>query len=403
MAQIALTPRKHLRTGHPLWRDKPFRTHPLTTSCRTDIAIVGAGISGALMAEAMSRRYEKVVVLDRRAPGLGSTRASTALLQFEVDMPLTELAGRIGFADAARAWRRARRATQGLIRLIEEERIVCGFGRRDALYLAGEKMGARGMAKEARARNRAGLDCEYLSGKALQALFGIDRTAAIFSEGAAIVDPLALTRGLLARARSRGARLFMPAEVRGLLATPQGVVLDAGRHFVEAKHAIFCTGYELLEGLPRAGVRITSSWAAATGPWADYPRWLDHIVLWEAASPYLYMRTTPDGRLLVGGEDTALDSPAHRANRLEGKAERLAAKTRRLLHVTPEWKHVWAGAFGESRDGLPFIDAVPGHPNCYAVMGFGGNGTVFAMLAAQILPGLLKGRPGFDADLFRFR
>jgi glycine/D-amino acid oxidase-like deaminating enzyme len=188
-----------------------------------------------------------------------------------------------------------------------------------------------------------------------------------------------------------------------MLATPQGVVLDAGGHFVEAKHAIFCTGYELLEGLPRAGVKITSSWAAATGPQADYPRWLDDIVMWEAASPYLYMRTTPDGRLLVGGEDADLDSPAHRANRLERKAERLAVKTRRLLHVTPEWKHVWAGAFGESRDGLPFIDAVPGHPHCYAVMGFGGNGTVFAMLAAQILPGLLKGRPAFDADLFRFR
>ncbi len=57
----------------------------------------------------------------------------------------------------------------------------------------------------------------------------------------------------------------MPAEVRGMLATPQGVVLDAGGHFVEAKHAIFCTGYELLEGLPRARVKITSSWAAATG------------------------------------------------------------------------------------------------------------------------------------------
>ncbi len=53
-----LTPRKHLRTGHPLWRDKPFRSHPLTASCRTDIAINnGAGISGALSAAAaMSRR-----------------------------------------------------------------------------------------------------------------------------------------------------------------------------------------------------------------------------------------------------------------------------------------------------------------------------------------------------------
>lgn len=403
MAAIALTPRKHLRTGHFLWRDKPFKTDALKTSCRADIAIVGAGISGALMAEAMSRHTEKVVVLDRRAPGLGSTRASTAMLQFEIDTSLTELSERMGFAGAARAWVRAFRATQALIRLIEENHIPCGFGRRHALYLAGDEMGARRMAKEARARNRAGLACELLSGKVLQTRFGIDRAAAIFSGGAAIADPVALTRALLAKARSRGARIFAPAEASRLLASPHGVVLDAGGHFIEARHAIFCTGYELLEGLPRAKVKITSSWAAATGPGADYPRWLDDTVMWEASTPYLYMRTTPDGRLLVGGEDAGLDSPAYRADTLDRKAKRLAVKTRRLLHVTPKWRHAWAGAFGESNDGLPFIDAVPGHPNCYAVMGFGGNGTVFAMLAAQIMPGLLKGRPGFDADLFGFR
>ena len=33
-------------------------------------------------------------------------------------------------------------------------------------------------------------------------------------------------------------------------------------------------------------------------------------MLWESARPYLYMRSTSDGRLLVGGEDDAIDIPA---------------------------------------------------------------------------------------------
>jgi glycine/D-amino acid oxidase-like deaminating enzyme len=403
---VELAPRKTLRTGRSVWSDTahpPLAVHALKQSLKADVAIVGAGISGAFMAHAFAPRHGRVVVLDRRAPGMGSTHASTAMLQFEIDTPLVELGDRIGHARAAQAWRRSWRATQALIRLVREERIACGLQDREALYLCGDALGARGMAREARARVRAGLDCDFLPARALKARFGIDRTGAILSPGAAVADPVALSRGLLRRARRAGARIFAPAEVRQVMATRHGVVLDAGAHFIEAKTVIFCTGYETLAPLPARGLKITSSWAAATAPRAAYPDWLDRTLVWEAARPYLYLRTTADGRLLVGGEDADLDSPSYRADTLAQKGRRLAAKTARLLPgVKPAWSHAWAGAFGESSDGLPVIDAVPGLPGCFTVMGFGGNGTVYAMLAAQLMPGLVAGRASADAGLFRF-
>ena len=42
-------------------------------------------------------------------------------------------------------------------------------------------------------------------------------------------------------------------------------------------------------------------------------------------------------------------------------------------------------------------------PNCYAVMGFGGNGIIHGTIAAQIVPTLIKGRADKDAAIFRFR
>ena len=406
-ATIALTPEKRLRTGRSVWSDTPhpqLATRALSRPLQCDIAIVGAGISGAFMAEALSRHYANVLVLDRRAPAMGSTHASTAMLQYEIDTPLTELSDRIGHARAARAWCRSFAATQSLVRLVRAEKISCGFEDRSALYLAGDEMGGRGMEKEARARRRAGLDCEFLSGSELKARYGIARTGAIFSQGAATADPVALARGLLRRAKARGARIFAPCDVRDAMATRQGVMLDAGGWFVEAKAAVFCTGYEVLKAIPDQGAEITSSWAAATAPHADYPDWLDHTLVWEASTPYLYMRTGPQGQLIVGGEDAELDSPSYRAGTLGLKARKLADKTSRLLPVLkPKWTHVWAGAFGESKDGLPVIGAVPGMPHCFAVMGFGGNGTVYSMLAAQLMPGLIKGRPPRDAELFAFR
>ena len=121
---IELGPGKNLRTGSLVWADTahpPLGTHALKQSLSVDVAIVGASISGAFMAHALAARFEKVVVLDRREPGLGSTHASTAMLQFEIDTPLTDLADQIGGANAAQAWRRSWRATQALSRMVRDE------------------------------------------------------------------------------------------------------------------------------------------------------------------------------------------------------------------------------------------------------------------------------------------
>jgi glycine/D-amino acid oxidase-like deaminating enzyme len=167
---------------------------------------------------------------------------------------------------------------------------------------------------------------------------------------------------------------------------------------------VFCTGYELLKGLPGKGTKITSSWAIASRPHAKLPSWLRNTLVWEAADPYLYMRTTPDGRLIVGGEDEDIDLPSYRARSMAHKTARLMAKTKKLIPgLDFTLARQWTGAFGESEDGLPIIDRVPDMPNCIAVMGFGGNGTIYSKIASEIVPTLLRGRSDVDADIFRFR
>ena len=399
------TVEKKLRSGTSVWADSAkARTHALKNSIRADAVIVGAGVSGAFMAHALAKRFDKVVVVDRRAPAHGSTMASTAMLQYEIDTPLTELSEKIGPSKAARAWRRSWRATQALVKLVDGEGIRCGLRRADTLYLAGDSMGWRGLEKEMKARHRAGLPGEYLDAKRLREIFDIDRTSAIFSPGAASADPVALTQGLLQRAIRNEVSLYSPVEIKDVVATPHGVILDTGRHFIEAKHAVFCTGYELLKGIPRKGTKITSSWAMASHPHTKLPSWLRDTLVWEAADPYLYMRTTPDGRLIIGGEDEDIDLPSYRARSMAHKTARLMAKAKTLIpDLDFALSRQWTGAFGESEDGLPIIDRVPGMPNCIAVLGFGGNGTIYSKIASEIVPTLLRGRPDRDADIFRFR
>lgn len=115
------------------------------------------------------------------------------------------------------------------------------------------------------------------------------------------------------------------------------------------------------------------------------------------------MRTTTDGRVLIGGEDEHIDDAATRDALLPNKINALQKKVRNLLpKINLEAEFAWAGTFGESDNGLPSFGPVPNMPNCYAVLGYGGNGFTFSLVAAQIIAAMLSGEADPDAELFDF-
>lgn len=399
------TLKKDLRTGRSLWADGyglgvPVR--PLKAAVSVDVAIVGAGISGAFMAHALSRDHS-VAVLDRRPPLMGSTVASTALLQWEIDLPLTALANRIGMANAKRAYLRSRSAVDALKRIVAEERIVCGLKDKAALYLAGDEYGHGALESEAEARAAIGLESRYIGPAELRDRFGVERTGAIISEGSASADPARLAAGLLRRAQDAGAKVYSRVEVMEAASDPDGVTLltDAG-HAVRAKTVVFCCGYEFPKGVPTPGAEVISTWAMASKPRQRCPAWLRDTLVWEASDPYLYLRMGADGRLIVGGEDEP-DPEAHADHaKLRRKCAAIAAKLKRLLpDVDFEVDYSWAGAFGESKTGLPSIAPVPAMDHAWAVMGFGGNGITYSVIASQVVATALRGGADPDADLYR--
>jgi len=400
-----VTPKRDLRTGRSLWTDSSglgVPARPLGEAVVCDVVVVGAGISGAFMAHELSRDHA-VVVLDRRPPLTGSTMASTAMLQWEIDLPLTVLSQRIGPDKARRAYRRSWAAVGELKRIVADEGIRCGLKDNAALYLAGDVYGRRALDLEAEARTALGLDSVFLGPSDLRERFGVERTGAILSQGAASADPARLAAGLLRRAAKAGARIFSPVEALQAASDPEGVTLltDAG-HAVRARKAVFCCGYEFPKGVPTPGAEVISTWALASHPGARCPAWLRETLVWEGSDPYLYFRMGGDRRLIAGGEDEA-DPKAHAdPKKLKRKCAAIADKLRRLLpEVEFEVDYAWAGAFGESATGLPSIAPVPDLNHAWAVMGFGGNGITYSVIASQIVGAALRGQADADADLYR--
>lgn len=107
-----------------------------------DVLIVGAGISGALMALSLANRGLKVLVLDRRQPLHGSSLASTAMIQHEIDVPLHKLASMIGGEKARWVWQRSAQAVETRTELVDHIGIACRLERKNPSILLEIPLGA---------------------------------------------------------------------------------------------------------------------------------------------------------------------------------------------------------------------------------------------------------------------
>jgi glycine/D-amino acid oxidase-like deaminating enzyme len=180
------------------------------------------------------------------------------------------------------------------------------------------------------------------------------------------------------------------------------VITDRGPK-IACRAVFFATGYETKDILPKKIVKLRSTYALVSEPKAHLDWWKDRSLIWGTGDPYIYMRTTSDNRIMVGGEDDGVLNPTRRDNQIARKTVRLVRSFHALFPDTRiETAFAWAGVFGSTKDGLAFIGRHPSFPRAYFALGFGGNGITFSEIAARILTDLFLGRENRDEKIFRF-
>jgi glycine/D-amino acid oxidase-like deaminating enzyme len=126
-------------------------------------------------------------------------------------------------------------------------------------------------------------------------------------------------------------------------------------------------------------------------------------LIWDSADPYCYLRTTADGRAIIGGFDEPFRDPKARDRLLTAKTRQLRRRFHAWFpHIPFEVDTSWAGTFGVTTDGLPFIGQHRSVPHTWFALGFGGNGTTFSLIAAEVIRAALRGKTDPDAALFGF-
>jgi glycine/D-amino acid oxidase-like deaminating enzyme len=402
-----LSKKRILHTGASVWnayRIPRVRHSELVTTQHADVAIIGTGISGAMIAEELSAAGLSIIVLDRRIPMRGSTLASTALLQYAIDVPLVELTKKIGIDHATHAWRRSKLALESLAHKIRALDIDCGFERCDSLYLAGEMLDSNGLKEEQKARNLIGIQTNYLTQEDLKTAYGLSRSAALHNYDDISVNPVQLTAGFLNAAIARGTKIYSPIDVTDITLKKERVQLKTSVGCeVTAKFVVFATGYELPKQVHFPGHKLNSTWAFSTKPQTNH-LFKSIPFICEASDPYLYIKTTIDGRVICGGED---ESFADEISRDKLTSIKIATLQKKLKEMYPQLDcnsdFSWAGTFGSSATGLPSIGHIPKMKNCLGAFAYGGNGITFSRIAAEIISAIITGKKDPDEDVFSFK
>jgi glycine/D-amino acid oxidase-like deaminating enzyme len=397
-----------LTSGAPFWiiRDGLLATYPrLQRDRRCDVAIIGGGITGALVARRFAREGIHVILVERREIGFGSTGATTALILYEIDCHLIDLIKRVGEANAVRSYQLCLEAVRGIEDLALGEGDNCSYQRKKCLYLASRAGDRKVLEREYQARRRIGIELDFLSPADIAERFSFRRPAALLSYLAGEMDAFRLAHKLIADGQTAGLEVYDRTDVR--VHQPAGSEIEVRTEDgprIRAKKVVFATGYETPPFLKRTIVRLSSTFALASAPVERFDGWgEDRCLLWETARPYFYARTTSDGRVMVGGADKPF-ATAHRQDRLlTGQVKKLSATFARMFPAIPlkvDWS--WGGTFGETKDGLPYIGTLPQFPNCYLALGYGGNGITFGFIAAELLLDLFRQRRNSDLQIFGF-
>ncbi|TCM96404.1 glycine/D-amino acid oxidase-like deaminating enzyme [Paenibacillus sp. BK033] len=348
------------------------------TEC--DVAIIGGGSSAAQCAYYLAEQGLKTVVLEKGRIGGGSTSTNTAIIQYSGEKMFTSLAHTFGesyIADHIKLLKQAIDDIEAASLLVETD---CEFRRRDTLYSASCPEDVDRLRSEYEFIKQHGAEVDFWLKDKIEAHYPFSREAAIYSYRDGELNPYKFTHALFQYAANRGVMVYEQSEMNGhhydrglqrmMISTKNG-------YNVQARYVIFAAGYDNMDIRKEKQASFVSTYTVTTQPVTDFSTWHNRTLLWETARPYIYIRTTADDRVIIGGLDENTMYPDDRDSKQEFHL--------RFPDIPVESAYSCAAFYGGMVDGLPIIGKYEEYPNSYFLLAYGDNGTVYSQLLSKII------------------
>jgi glycine/D-amino acid oxidase-like deaminating enzyme len=375
---------------------------------RVPVAIVGGGLTGCACAAAFAAAGVKVILLEADRLGAGATAGSAGLLRQDLDASFQASAAEHGLKTARHVWQGFRRASLDFAAALRRLGIRADLAPQDMLVFSRDgAQTARQLQREYKARREAGLECSWLTPRALSQEAAIVANGAIRTKGEAL-DPYRACIGLAAAAASKGARIHERTAVGRIRAGRKTVEIQTDGGVITADAVIIATG-----GLPD-DVRALRRHFAPTQSYAVVTESLPAAVrrevgkraaaLRDSASPPHVLRWLKDDRVLFSGADQPPVAERLRDKTRIQRANQLMYELTTLYPaisgLQPEWG--WDFLHYGSPDGLPVVGPHRNFPRHLFALGHARHGAGMAWLAARVLLREFLREPAKGDELFGF-
>jgi len=371
----------------------PRRYPPFSGRKATRAVIIGGGMSGVSCGFALAKCGISATLIERNRIATGSTSANSGLLQYSNDAMLSDFAAALGEQTAVRFYRACKNAAEQLIDIAEGLSRNTTFKRRSSLYYASAPEDVPALRREFEMLKKNGFDAEWLEEERIADRFPFRKAAAIVTRGDAEVNPFIFVHALAEEAGRSGLAIHENTAILSVEPTSEGYKIKTNGGEIETEHIIYAVGYVPEEAGGRwVNAELNRSYAIVTEPVPSLTEWHERFLLWETARPYLYLRTTVDNRIIMGGLDENVRQPVLTKGELHTRSMRLLTELRKLFpKYAPRIRYEWCATFGESPDGLPWIGEDPDRPGQHYCLGYGGNGTIYSLLGAELIRDRLLG------------
>lgn len=345
----------------PLWHvERQELPKIVSSNMSCDTVVVGAGVIGLSIGYSLSQT-QKIVVLDARRIGEGSSGWNAGILSVDTTIDLRVLESVFGEEQAQELVTALAKVLQATKNKLALDDSLWQSG--SSLYLAAKHSHEQNLKNELAIRNKYSLPTKMLTAKELSTTWR-GFCAAIEFQREHAVHPVAL---LLTMARSigqRGGAVLEDSPVHSWEHTGKGFVVHCGNGFtVQAKNLVLSTGLSSAEfgessELSKLLIPVTAH-AIVTEPseyFAEFVARGGPIALWDSLQLYHYVRYLPDGRVLMGGEETPGVVPGTVLKATDPHIQKLYQWAQQHHTVDlPPIQHCWKASLVVPADGLPMI------------------------------------------------
>jgi glycine/D-amino acid oxidase-like deaminating enzyme/nitrite reductase/ring-hydroxylating ferredoxin subunit len=355
--------------------------------------VVGAGIAGLTTAYLLTRAGKAVVVIDDGPIGNGETGRTTAHLTAALDERYYTIVRLHGENGARMVAASHMAAIQRIESIAATEDIDCDFERVDGFLFLAQRHQRDKLERELNATHDADLINTTILERAPIDTF--DTGPVLHFPRQAQVHPLKYLAGL-ARAITRdGGRIYTGTKAMDITDGEPATVKTSDGYTITADEIVVATNSPVNDWM----VLHTKQ-----APYRTYaiglhiPRGsLPHILLWDTATPYHYVRVapndvTPDGSpnadadiLIVGGED-------HKTGQAQNTTDRfhtLETWARQRFPMAGNVLYRWSGQVLEPVDAIAFIGQNPGNEHIYVITGHSGNGMTYGTIGGMLITDLI--------------